>query len=409
MENTEREISLQELFSVIWKGKIIIIIITIVVLGITIGGTIMSKNSKSQVSTVVSLQWNGISDGQYPDGTSFNYKNTIQPYVISEAIDENSGLDVNDNQVRNAISIKPIIPNSALAAIEKAIKDGETANYYATNYKITINNGSLGISVDQARDLLSDIIDNYRSDFNRRYIQQALIMDLTNIDFNELEYIDAYRIFESQMDLITKTVEIKLVNAQNFISSKLNIGFNDILIRSNLLNDTKLNQIASRINTYYLSKDIDYLLTKYSYQIDMLELDLAEAKAKEINLSNLVANYSGSTEKIIIPGMDPSQVIEIDTYYNTLIGKLVSQQNEIAELESKINYINIQINRFSGEDANYTVTTEEQTAQKIKVEADIEASIPIIKQIVCVQVVFSYVSLKCHQGILVLIQLKKMQ
>lgn len=381
MDDIDQGISLNELFSILWKGKFIIILISIIALAITIGGSAYVKSSKSQVSTIVSMQWDGIDEGKYPNGTVFNYKNAISLGNIAKALEENY-LNLNESTVKNAISIEPIIPSSIASAIEKAIKDGESLSYYATNYKIIIDNGVLGISVNEARDLLSDILINYRNEFVQKYIQRSLISNLINIDLSSLEYVDAYIILKNQIDLITSNLTEKLEYARNFISNETGLGFNDLIIRANLLTETKLNQIESRINTYYLVKDRDYLINKYSYELELKELDLAKLQAQETNLQTLIDNYEGNTQTIIIPGMDPSQAIEIDTYYDKLLDQLINKQHEIVEMENEISYLNILINRFSGQDPNNVIPEEVQVQQAIKVENEINNLNPILMNMI---------------------------
>ena len=59
--------------------------------------------------------------------------------------------NLNGNALRNAIAITPIVPDSIVAQIEKAIKDGKTFDYYPTHYLLALNNGALGISITRPR------------------------------------------------------------------------------------------------------------------------------------------------------------------------------------------------------------------------------------------------------------------
>ena len=143
---------------------------------------------------------------------------------------------------------------------------------------------------------------------------------------------------------------------EHYVSNDLKIGFNDILIRCNLLCATTLKRISSRIDTYYLAKDTEYLISQYGYEISRLKTELVKAKALETNLSDLIANYDGNTQTIILPGGDPAQVIEIDTYYNQLMDSLLNQQRLIIDLESEIGRYEKLVQRYKGEDPNTSST-----------------------------------------------------
>ena len=168
----EKEISLQELFKVLWKGKFVILLTLFSVLIVTFIGIKIYSTKKSQVSTVVTLQWEGINDGQYPDGGAFNYKHLIDPYIIIETLEQVSLTKINNNDLRNAIVITPLIPDNIVATIEKAIKEGKNYDYYPTHYKITISNGALNISVSEAQSLLNEMIEQFRCRFNKKYVNQ---------------------------------------------------------------------------------------------------------------------------------------------------------------------------------------------------------------------------------------------
>ncbi|NLD25774.1 MAG: hypothetical protein GX661_00255, partial [Acholeplasmataceae bacterium] len=67
-----------------------------------------------------------------------------------------------------------------------------------------------------------------------------------------------------------------------------------------------------------------------------------------------------------------SQAIEIDPYYDKLYAQLITAQNEIINLQSKIDFLNTQIKRLNGTDPEFTITPIKQTEEATKVEATIE-------------------------------------
>lgn len=370
----ENEISLRDLFNVLWKGKFVILLAVAIVVVATLIGAGIYDRSKSQVATVVTLQWEGISDGKYPDGSAFTDKHLVDPYILVATMEELELNNLNGNALRNAIAITPIVPDSIVAQIEKAIKDGKTFDYYPTHYLLALNNGALGISITQAQALLTELVEQFRIRFNRKYVNQTRVNDIINLDFTDLEYVDLYQILSRQAELIAAAVTLRMEGNEHYVSNDLKIGFNDILIRCNLLCATTLKRISSRIDTYYLAKDTEYLISQYGYEISRLKTELVKAKALETNLSDLIANYDGNTQTIILPGGDPAQVIEIDTYYNQLMDSLLNQQRLIIDLESEIGRYEKLVQRYKGEDPEYVVDPDERERQTELLEADIEAA-----------------------------------
>lgn len=378
----EKEISLQDLIKVIWKGKIIITISLFIVLIVTFIGVKIHSANTSRVSTIVALQWEGSSDGFYPDGSNFNYKHLVEPNIIADTLEKINLSVINDYDLRSAIEITPIIPNNITAAIEKAIKEGKEYEYYPTHYKLTLNHGALNLKVNKAQSLLNELVEQFREYFNKKYINKTQITNLNDVDTETLEYIDLYQMYSQKLEFITSVVSLRLEESNGFVSDNLKIGFNDIMFKCTLLKTLTLNQIISRIETYYLAKDAEYLISKYSNEIIRLEYELTKAIAIEENLQTLITNYKGNTGKIIIPGIENGQIIEFDPYYDQLIEYLLEQQNKIVEMENEIIYYNDLIARYQGESLDYTVTPEERQLQQQKLEADIIVAAATLKNII---------------------------
>ncbi|MCF7930975.1 MAG: hypothetical protein K9L02_05670 [Acholeplasmataceae bacterium] len=388
--NTEQEryedfqlegISLKEIFDILWMNKWLLIIITAIglVLGFASGMVINSTTSK--VSTYVELQWNGITSGEYPDGLRFDYNNAFESYVLNESLDSMNLNEISSSELRSAISLTPVIPSSTLALIQSSLEKGTQITYYATQFKVTLDNNALDLSVNQGIDLINLLLDNFRIDFERKYIQRAVIIDYTSTDLMGLDYIEAYDILNSQILLINNAIESVLPDAASFSSTQLGIGFGDIQVRANLVNSIDLSTMSARINNYLLSKDKDLLITKYLYQVEQMELLLNTEIEVETGLTNLIDNYVGSTATILIPGLD-SNTIDTDPYLNILYGNLVSSQREIATYEQTIISYETNIERLRGLDPLFIVTPQKEAEEIVKVQESIARSSQTLSAIV---------------------------
>ena len=336
-----------------------------------VGAFIMDKTS-SQVSTIMTLQWSGVNEGEYPDGTRFDYSTAIEAYVITTALEAQGIEGLTNNDIRNAIEMIPIVPSNVSALILTALENGEQISYYPTDYKIVMNNGDLDLTVDEGRDLLIELIDQFRIDFEKKYIQQSVILDFTDVDFDEYDYVDIHTVLKTQINLIDSAMNNRVDVDPGFVSPTLGIGFADILVRTSLIEQLQLAQIDSRTKTYLLTKDVDYLITNYTYQIDLKQLDLDKALVNVADAQLMVDNYAGSVNTIIISGMDTP--LEIDTYYNTLIDNLVVLNQQVSELDKDIEYLQLQIDRLNGDDPNFVVTPEKRVEEIAKVEASIASA-----------------------------------
>jgi hypothetical protein len=368
MEN--EEITLRNLFLVLWRGKWTIIITTILVLIIAVVGAYIHRQNNNQVTTILALEWDGIDEGKYPNNTSFNYYNIAETHIITSAIQE-SGLSVNTADIHAAINITPLYSKSVRTAIEKAIAAGENRTFYATQFQIDLNYSTAGLSLSEGKLLLSNLHEAFRNDFDIRFNKENKVADYTNIDFSEYEYVDTHHIFETQIQLIESAMNGKILSAADFRSSS-GLTFADMLIKTDLVKRIEMQDISSRINNFALTKDKDYVISKYEYEIMMMELELEKARNRETNFKTLIDDYEGSTQVIIIPGTDPSQAFEIDPYYDKLYAQLIAAQNEVIRLQSEINFLELQIDRLNGVDPEFTVTPAKQAEEAVKVETMIE-------------------------------------
>lgn len=365
----EREISIKELVQVIWKGKFMILILAAgFMFAGAVGSFVMDKMS-SQVSTIVTIQWSGITKGEYPDGTRFDYNTAIEPYVITMAMEVEGIEGLTTNDVREAVDMIPIVPDDITSVILTALEDGEQISYYPTDYKIIMDNGALDLSVREATDLMNELINQFRIDFERKYIQQSVILDFTDVDFTEYDYVDIHTILETQVTLINNAMNNRVELDPGFVSPTLGIGFSDILVRTSLVTQLELSQISSRTNTYLLTKDVDYLITNYTYQIDLKQLELNKALINVVDVQALINDPNLSVDIIVIPGYEGN--IEIDSYYASLIDMLVTLQQQVSELENDIAYYELQVDRLNGDDPNFDISPAKIAEEIAKVEASI--------------------------------------
>jgi len=116
----------------------------------------------------------------------------------------------------------------------------------------------------------------------------------------------------------------------------------------------------------FFTKDKDYLITNYTYQKDLKQLELDKATINVSDVQALINDESLTVDIIVIPGIE--QDIEIDTYYSTLINNLVGLQQQVSELQNDIAYLDLQITRLN----DVLFITPTKLAEEIaKVEASI--------------------------------------
>ena len=377
----EEGISLKELFTTIWNWKWVLIILTGV--GLFIGGLAgyFSVKDGAQVTTILEFQWDGISKGEYPDGQRFDYGSTFDANIYAQAIDD-ADLDLSVSDLQKYVSITPIVPTNVLEIAEKAMLESLDYTYYPTSFRVSVKTGKLGITEEQGIKMLTTLVDTYRADFERKYVQKSVVLDFAAADLETIDYIQAQEILETQVILIQNVLDTVLPEANEFVSTTLNTGFSDVYVRLDVLNSVLLSNMESRINNYLLTKDADLLITIYQYRIEQLERELSKNQSIETELVTLIDTYKGGTSTIIIPGMDQTNEIQTEPYLNTLYQRLVDTQAKIATDEQDIVYYNLRIDRLEGNDPNFILTPEKKASETQIVEDNILYASNMISELV---------------------------
>jgi hypothetical protein len=365
----KRYISIKEVIGVIWKGRMLSLICALILAGVTLVGSFIYENSVETVSTVVALEWNGLTEGEYPDGSRFDYQNMFELYVLSAA---KGNVDVSVDDLRENMTVTPVQPNDVLAIVENALQNGEKISYFASEYVIQLDVGKAGITVEQGRQILNNVIDEYRLDFEKKYVQTASILDFTESSYNDLDYVEIQLLFKSQLDAIHDGMIAQVDAVGNYYGT--NYSFNDILVREEFIRSTSYSSLSSTITRFSLTNDLDALLSKLIFQKEEKEAELAVATAKRDRIETLLTNYTGGTSTIIIPGSTDEDQIVIDTYYKELVEKQIDAEVEVATLTEDVATLQTMYDRFNGDDPLFLVTPQEQTSAM----ADADYMIPRI-------------------------------
>lgn len=380
-ESKNEGLSLKWIFKVIWNYRILFISVFSLFLVVIFSIGLLYNSLNSKVVTYVELQWDGITEGLYPDGQRFDYSNMLSSDLFENAYETADINPISSTELKKSITIMPIIPNSVTEYIESQLLRGNQVSYFATEFKIILDNGNLNLNVSDAQKLLNSLINEFKLDFERKYISKSVIIDYMKTDLSQYDYIEAYDILSSQIDLIYDVTDQVLEESNNFTSAQLGFGFNNIKVRADLIRQIDLDNIIASVNSYLLTKNDEALITNYKYKIELINLDLNKESSYLLEIENLISGYTGSTTAIVIPGVD-TDIIELDPYLNNLYQEAVDSQRIIAQYERDIVYYQKQVDRLDGSDPSYVVSPEKQAEEAINVEAAIDSSTEQLSSVV---------------------------
>jgi capsular polysaccharide biosynthesis protein len=343
------EISLREILEVIWKGKWLIALITIVAVLLTgIGTYIMLPNSQHVVA-IININYPGIEQGLNPDGTQFDILQLKSPYVIEKALEElaltNSGLKLDD--IRRNIDITPIVPDDVSQRAETILKQGQEFVYYPSEYKITYKINK-AFSYSQGIQLVEEIISQYKKYFYMLYSDVKTVENtISNVDLSNYDYPDIVEIINKQVESVQELLESKAEEGSGFRSSNTGYTFTDLSRSYDVLKNVDITKLESLVNTNTLTKDRERLIKDYEYRVKRMELEMAKKSSEAEEARKLMDQYK-KEDYVLLPDALGGQIKTENTssYYSTLAEMAITASVEAANLQHEIEYYRNEIERL---------------------------------------------------------------
>ena len=343
------EITLREIIEVVWKGKWLIALITIVALILTgIGTYIMIPRTQSVVA-IIELNYPGIELGQNPDGTQFDIQQLKSPYVIESALEElsltNSGVKL--EEIRRNIDITSIVPNEISQLTERMIKQGREYVYYPNEFKVTYKVNK-AFSYNQGIQLIETIIIKYKEYFYTLYADVKTIENtIGTLDFSTYDYPDIVEVISTQIEGIHEFLEEKNEEDSNFRSSETGYSFADLNRSFDILRTVDATKLASLVNANTLTKDRDRLIKDYEYKVKRMELEMAK-KSSEAEEARRLMDQFKKEDYVLIPDGSRNELKTENpsSYYNTLAEIAINASVEAANIQHEIEYYKNEIERL---------------------------------------------------------------
>lgn len=291
VEEEKEGISIGDIFKRIWHAKITLGVTFAAVLVLGVVGIHYLYTKPNQVySGSVTYQFRGASQGLYPNGTTFDYRNLIEPSTLQTIKNSNSeyaNIDIQTMIDKNAIKVEQAVRNVYNDA-------GEEVPTLLPNYITLTCSASYFDSEAQAKSFLQDVLEAPNTLANSLY--DAIVYN-QNLELasSALTYEDQYSYLINQRDLIYSNYSelISTFGESAFISadSTTTISQELTIIRQffTQYNLTNL-QSEARLNGYVKSKqptEIDKLKNEldrlvHQYNLNQTKIDNLQTQRKEM-------------------------------------------------------------------------------------------------------------------------------
>lgn len=330
----------------------------VVVGGIIVGVSIIfSTRSQTPVEALVSFSYDGIEKGKDPNGATFRPYNLLaNPAVIQEAL-ETRGMDKSLVElVRQGIDIDSIIPNDAvdkLTTYGKLYQDAASGQlnaaqqmlattWYSTQYKITFNFYDVGISREDAVQLVNAILDSFRGFFFKKYgYNDPLGVALVSSDYTEYDYSEALDMFSTTLKALKRYINnLATDDTTRFRSTETGYTFADLRESVDTVQNMDIAMIDSYLRTNNISKDPERLQAYYEYRIEELNRTLKTQEDHLATVQELLKNYQKDQVIIFTNDQMNTQSSIASDEYDKLINRVSNASNDIAESKQSIEYYN---------------------------------------------------------------------
>ena len=310
-ENTtiveDEGVSLGEIFSWIWRKKILGLIIFLAVALVSFLAIYFIGNRSVQYT--VSFDYGNtprLEEGSYLDGSTFNYLSLISSENLNEVKSNEEFASIDVNELLKSISIT-----------ETNVYDSTNTTLLVDNYYTLSANASNFSSDEQARDFFLALI-NLPIDYNQIY--------LTSLNFESgFSLIEQSRTYEDELTYINSQVNL-IINGYN---SLINEFGNVSVPLSNANGNYTMSNYEEATSYFTLSQiqsNINITLNSYNYNY----------------LSDILAskNYIKISDTSDLTANNPD-IIYYQTMYNSRVNAL-EKANE--ELQAQVDALTQQIN-----------------------------------------------------------------
>lgn len=338
----EDEIDLKELFLVLWRNKVKILIVAFIcmVLGFAAGKTNAAKSKKSTV--VVEYTYPGIEEGKSPSGNTLGltYNQFKNIFMIKDVFHkmpelENNGLT--EDGVLNGIKITPVLP--------EGLKEGEV--YYPNKFIYSLKTG---VSRETDEEILKNFVEVQKDYFKRNY---TLTSRLPILDYGKsvtYDYQDIISVINSSLNAAVSTVGNL---EKDLVSLEDKVEMENILKELNILKNINLTKVKNMVEDYRVTKNPDELMLNYRQQLEELDRQKEITAGKISQLESMIKNYKPDNKSVVIMSNGNSEKIKTDdeNYYTEFLRQLSAEKIKLSDIQVQIKYINKKMNQEVNTDA----------------------------------------------------------
>ena len=307
-----------------WGGqlkKLFLLWLALAVLAgaVVVGAHFFTLPGRANAVALVSFGFEGIENGQDPNGNWFDATDIRDESVLTAAA-EAAGLTLAEGEAEKIaanLQIEGVIPDDVITRITTltsaytsdtvpAASVKKIRAYYPTTYTLTLNVGALGYDRAAGNRLLRAVLDAYRDYFQRKYgYNEVFESAILNADYDSRDYDGAVALLRANLEALRRYVDaLAAGDDTGFRSSETGLTFQDLTAGITALEDRDITALASYIEANAVTRDPQKRKTGLTWRKEEAE---RAGKALEDRLggantgmNGLIANYQKAV--YLVPG-----------------------------------------------------------------------------------------------------------
>jgi len=285
------------------------LIIALIFIGATVAMVVDlldSPFSTETTSTRIVFSYPGFAADEYPDHSKFQIDDIRSGRYLADALArQHLKLSAKETEdIATGFLIEPVIPPE-IAAQRERLRNSNVAMqpYSPDEFVLSINlPRSFPLSSNQRRQLLLDIIDGYKINFQQTYADTpptfgAAFDVLAGQDISSYEYV-LNKEFQTMIDFL----DTRSKDAPTFRSRSTGLTFGDLARRTHVFEETRLFSILSRIRKLGYTSDPETVLGQIQYHISVYKERLLDATNEE-NVVNILLAKAQEREQSYVLGI----------------------------------------------------------------------------------------------------------
>ena len=339
-----------------------VIVVVIAFVGVAGIKTVGVVRNKTPLKALIGFNYKGIESGEDPAGHTFDINTVKNVQVISEALAEND-IDLEEaDAVRNAITFEGVIPSDAIDKMTtyKSVYENSTngnlaaaqamldVTYYPTQFKVSFDYGSTGLTKNKAVQVLNSMLNHYRDYFFDQYgYNKSLGQSLSAVSYEDYDYSEAVDLFRVNLNALSDYVNtLSRSDSSHFRSKETGVEgedgltgytFDDISQSIDAVKRIDLARISSYVTVNNVTKDKTATIAYYQYNIDELNREKNAYTERLANLKTAIDSYKKDTV-LVMSGIDGTsqELSQSSEQYDKLVERYDNVATQLANVKQDI-------------------------------------------------------------------------